>query len=107
MLFLLHAKLAKPESMSNKTFYGVWLKEAEAALAAKAAGVIQSVFKVAGQPEVYIIFDAENAAVLDQSLHHLPIWKLGYSHLVVELDWVPLRPYADWLEDLKQLAQAD
>jgi hypothetical protein len=26
MLFMLHAKLAKPAGMSNKEFYGVWEK---------------------------------------------------------------------------------
>ena len=30
MLFMFHAKLAKPVGMSNKEFYGVWEKEAEA-----------------------------------------------------------------------------
>jgi len=34
MLFLLKAHLEKPQNMSNKEFYGVWLKEAEAAVAA-------------------------------------------------------------------------
>jgi hypothetical protein len=37
---MLHAKLAKPEGMSNKEFYGVWEKEAEAAVAALKAGMI-------------------------------------------------------------------
>jgi hypothetical protein len=42
MLFMLKAHLEKPQSMSNKDFYGVWLKEAEAAVAAHKAGVISS-----------------------------------------------------------------
>jgi Muconolactone delta-isomerase len=52
MLFMLHAKLAKPEGMSNKEFYGVWEKEAEAAVAALKAGVIKALYKVPGTPEV-------------------------------------------------------
>jgi hypothetical protein len=34
MLFMLQAQLAKPAGMSNKEFYGIWLQEAEAAVAA-------------------------------------------------------------------------
>jgi hypothetical protein len=35
---------------SNKEFYGVWLKEAEVAVAAHKAGVIKGIWKVAGKP---------------------------------------------------------
>ena len=41
MLFMLKAHISKPEGLSNKEFYGVWLKEAEAAVAAYKAGVIK------------------------------------------------------------------
>jgi hypothetical protein len=34
MLFMLKSHISKPEGLSNKEFYGVWLKEAEAAVAA-------------------------------------------------------------------------
>jgi muconolactone delta-isomerase len=105
MLFLLRAKLTKPDGMSNKEFYGIWQKESEAALAGIEAGVIKVAYKVAGKPEVYAVFEAETADDLDHAVHSLPIWQLGYSHLVTELEWIPLRPYAHWAEDLKKLAQ--
>jgi muconolactone delta-isomerase len=105
MLFLLRGKLTKPDGMSNKEFYGIWQKESEAALAGIEAGVIKVAYKVAGKPEVYAVFEAETADDLDHAVHSLPIWQLGYSHLVTELEWIPLRPYAHWAEDLKKLAQ--
>jgi muconolactone D-isomerase len=105
MLFMLHAKLAKPEGMSNKEFYGVWEKEAEAAVAALKAGVIKALYKVPGTPEVVSILDVNSADDIDHAVHGLPIWKLGYSHIVAELKWTPLRPYENWAAELKQLAR--
>jgi muconolactone delta-isomerase len=104
MLMLLHARLRKPESMSNREFYGVWRKEAETALAAKQAGVIQAIWKAAGSPEVFAVLDVESGDAMDAAIQGLPIWSLGYSHLVTELEWTPLRPYEHWAEDLKTLA---
>jgi muconolactone delta-isomerase len=105
MLFMFHAKLAKPGGMSNKEFYGVWEKEAEAAVAALKAGVMQALYKVPGKAEVVGIMDVHTADDMDHAIHSLPIWKLGYSHIVTELTWTPLRPYENWAEELKQLAQ--
>jgi muconolactone D-isomerase len=105
MLFMLHAKLAKPAGMSNKEFYGVWEKEAVAAVAALKAGVIKALYKVPGTPEVVGILDVNTADDIDHAVHSLPIWKLGYSHMVAELTWTPLRPYQNWAEDLKTLAR--
>lgn len=102
MLFLLHAKLTKPEDMSNKEFYGIWQKNVVAALGSTKVGVVKSVYKVAGRPEAYIVFDAATTDVLEQSLHTLPIWKFGYFHLVTELEWIPLQSYADWVDELTQ-----
>jgi hypothetical protein len=43
--------------MSNNEFYGVWEKEAEAALGAVEAGAIKHIFKVAGKHEVIAVCD--------------------------------------------------
>lgn len=107
MLFMLHAKMAKPEGMSNKEFYGVWEKEAEAVLAAYKAGVVKAMYKVPGLPEIIVIQDVSTADDIDHALHNLPIWKLGYSHIVTELKWTPLRPYENWADDLKKLAREE
>jgi len=107
MLFMGYFKLAKPEGMSNKEFYSIWQKESEATLAGIEAGIIKVAYKVAGKPEVYGVIEVETADDLDHAVHSLPIWQLGYSHLVTELEWIPLRPYAHWAEDLKKLAQEE
>ena len=79
------------------------MKEAEAAVAAYKAGVIKGIWKVAGKPEVVAFLDAESADILESAVLNLPIWKLGYSHMV-KLEWEVLRPYENWYEDLKKLA---
>ena len=104
MLFMLRAHLEKPQNTSNKEFYGVWLKEAEAAVAAYKAGVIKAIWKVAGKPEVIAVLDVDSADTLESAVLNLPIWKLGYSHIVTNLEWEVLRPYESWYEDLKKLA---
>lgn len=62
---------------------------------------------MAGKPEVYAVIEAETADDLDHMVHSLPIWRLGYSHVVTELEWIPLRPYTYWAADLKKLAQEE
>lgn len=104
MLFMLKAHLTKPQNLSNKEFYGVWLKEAEAAVAAYKAGVIKAIWKVPGQTQVIAVLDVDSADTLEAAVLNLPIWKLGYSHIVTSLEWTPLRPYENWYEDLKKLA---
>jgi len=103
MLFMLKAQINKPAGVSNKEFYGVWLKEAEAAVAAHKAGVIKAIWKVAGKPEVVAVLDVESADVLEAAVLGLPLWKLGYSHMV-KVEWDVVRPYENWYEDLKKLA---
>lgn len=104
MLFMLKAHLSKPQNLSNKEFYGIWLKEAEAAVAAYKAGVIKAIWKVPGQTEVIAVLDVDSADALEAAVLSLPIWKLGYSHIVTNIEWTPLRPYENWAEDLKKLA---
>ncbi len=104
---MLQAKLAKPAGASNQEFYGVWEKEAEATVAALRAGALKALYKVPGTPEVGAILDVNTADDLDHAIHSLPIWKLGYSPMVAELKWTPLRPYENWAEDLKKLAREE
>ena len=105
MLFLLKAHLEKPVGMSNKEFYGVWKQESEAALGAVKAGAIKSIYKAAGTPDVFAILDLPSADDLDHAVAGLPIWRLGYSHIVTKLEITPLRLYESWAEDLKKLAE--
>ena len=106
MLFMLKVYIDKPANNSNKEFYGVWLKESEAALAGMKAGAIKGLWKAAGQPVIIAIIDVPSADDLDHALHELPIWKLGYSHIAKNIEITPLRPYENWAEDLKKLAES-
>ena|SRR5438034_8769511 len=105
MLFMLKAHLEKPPGVSNKEFYGVWKQESEAALAAVKAGAIKVIYKAAGTPDVIAILDLPSVDDLDHAISNLPIWKLGYSHIVTKIEITPLRPYENWAEDLKRLAE--
>jgi len=104
MQFMFHVKLAKPEGMSNKEFYGLWEKEAAVALGALKAGAMQAIFKVPGKLEVIGILDAGTADDIDHIVHSLPLMSLGYSHLITDITWTPLRSYENWAADLPQLA---
>ena len=107
MEFMLHVKLAKPEGASNKEFFEVWRQESVAAMEAVDAGVIKHIWKVGGKYEVIVILDLEDGDQMDDVVHSLPIWKLGYAHIATEINWVPLRPYANWAEHLKTLSKGE
>lgn len=80
-------------------------EEAEAALGGVKAGSIKHIFKAAGKHEVIAICDFPDGDIMDQSVLGLPIFRLGYSHVVTDVEWLPLRPYEHWAQDLKKLAQ--
>jgi muconolactone D-isomerase len=105
MLFLFQATLQKPATMSNQDFYELWEKEAQAVDAGVAAGFVKWVYKVAGEPKVVAVMEVASHDQLDLALLELPIWKLGFAHLVTEVTWTPLRSYDDWHADLRRLAQ--
>ena len=100
---MIHAKLHKPDRMSNQEFFGVWKQEAEAALGAVDAGVVKHIWKVAGKYEVILVLTVDSADAPDEIIHSLPIWKLGYEY-IVDLEWTILRPYANWADHLNKLA---
>ncbi len=104
MLIMLRAKLAKPDGMADKEFYGVWKQESEAALKALKAGLIKDIYKVAGTPEVVAVVEVKSGDDIDNLLHEMPIWKLGYCQFIKDVTITPLRSYEHWAEDLKRFA---
>ena len=82
MLFMFKGSSRKTCGITNKEFYTVWSAEAQAALPAVKSGAIKGIYKATGQPVVIIIMDVPAADNLDRVLHELPIWKLGYAHIV-------------------------
>lgn len=105
MELMFHAKIVKPESASNEEFFELWRKESVAALEAVKAGAIKHIWKVAGKYEVIAVMELDNGDQMDEAIHALPIWNLGYAHIVPEITWTPLRPYANWAEHLKTLSK--
>lgn len=105
MQILLWVKLVKPANMSNAEFFEIWRQESVAVTAALEAGAIQQVWKVAGKYEVVAVMDVASGDDMDAAVHNLPIWKLGFAHLVPEISWTPLRDYRAWGEQLKELAK--
>ena len=97
-------KLRKPTGMSDKEFYTVWQKESEAAQEGVKAGVIKGIWKAAGNPWVIAVLDLPSGDDVDHALQGLPIWSMGYQQIVEDVQWIPLRPYENWAEDLKTLA---
>lgn len=106
MLFMFRARLEKQADVSNQAFYGLWQKESEAAVSLLQSGAIKWAYKVAGTPEIVAVVDVDSHDALDHLVHALPIYVLGQSHIVKDLTWTPLREYANWYEDLRQLAVA-
>jgi muconolactone delta-isomerase len=104
MEMLIHAKLRKPDRMSNQEFFGVWKQEATAALEAVKAGVIKQIWKVPGKYEVFLVMEVDSVDRMDEIMHGLPIWKLGYEYIVSSMEWIPLRPYEHWAKQLDKLS---
>ena len=102
MDYLFRIKLSKPADVPAHEFYAAWLAEAEPSLAAMEAGLMQ-IWKVAGADEAVGVMTVESAEQLD-AIYDLPLWAGGNSHLVESVEWVPLRPHADWVDDLKRLS---
>ncbi len=100
---LINARLHKPDGMSNQEFFGVWKQEAAGALAGVEAGVIKNIWKVPGKYDVILVMSVESADQIDELIHSLPIWKLGYDY-IVDLEWTLLRPYENWAKHLEELA---
>jgi len=99
------ATLVKPESMANKEFFGLWLRESLAALGAIEAGAMKHIWKVAGKYQVIAVMEIEEGDQLDAALHALPIWQEGNAHVVTDLEWTVLRSYQNWSDQLKELAE--
>ena len=103
---MVHARLHKPDGMSNKEFFGVWKQEADAALGAVEAGVIKNIWKVAGKYDVILVMAVESEDQIDEILHSLPIWNLG-SDYMVDMEWTILRSYTNWAKQLEELSASE
>ncbi|MDZ8055273.1 MAG: muconolactone Delta-isomerase family protein [Aulosira sp. ZfuVER01] len=99
MLYHLDFHVEYPDEMSQAELFAIWLEEAEAALKAKAAGVVVDLWKCVGVRRVICIVDVPTPDLLDQILLDLPIMQKHGQH--VHIDVTPLRRYEDFAEDMK------
>ena len=105
MLIMLTVDIEKPEGMSNKDFFEVWRKESVAAMEAYKAGAIKNIYKVAGKYQIMAIMEVDDGDQMDEIIHSLPIWSLGYAHIAKNITWTALRPYENWAKQLEELAR--
>lgn len=87
-----HARLSENE------LWDLWEEEAEAAIGAKAAGKIVSLYKVAGQRRVVMIVNMESHDELDR----IVMGAMPMRHFFEIEEILPLRDYEDFARDLKR-----
>ena len=100
MLYLADFHIDYPASMTQKDFFGIWAREAEAALGAKKAGVVVDIWKCVGSRRVVVVANVDSPDTLDQILFDLPIMKDHGQH--VQVDVTPLRRFEDFAADVKK-----
>lgn len=99
MLYHLDFHVEYPDTMSQKELFNIWAKEADAALAAKSAGVVVDLWKCVGTRRVIAIVNVDTPDMLDQILLDLPIMQeMGQN---VQVAVTPLRRYEDFAADVK------
>ncbi len=100
MLYHLDFHVEYAPNMTQKDLFAIWSEEADAALNAKAAGVVVDLWKCVGTRRVIAIVNVESPDLLDRILLDLPIMKHIGQHVQVEV--TPLRRYEDFAADLKE-----
>ena len=98
MLYHVDFHIEYPASMSQKDFFSIWAREAEAGLGAKKAGVVIDLWKCVGSRRVMAVANVDSLDTLDKIL--LPIMKEHGQH--VQIDVTPLRRFEDFATDLKK-----
>lgn len=99
MLYHLSFTVEYGADQSQNDLFKVWAEEADAALAAKAAGAVVDLWKVVGERRVFAVVNIDSPDTLDQILFDLPIMKLHGQHVQVEVK--ALRRYEDFAADVK------
>ena len=73
MQFLVRFDVTQPANVTNQDLIAIWIREAEAAIAAMDGGAVPHLWKVAGQRVVVGVVDVPTAEDLDRALGGLPI----------------------------------
>ena len=97
MLFLADISI-DDRGLSLPQLFDLWEKEAEAALQAKAAGLIKSIYKAVGQRRVFVIIEAPNHDMIDD----IAMAKLPMAHHLKVNSVTPIREYENFAQSLKK-----
>ena len=100
MLYLLDFQVEYPAGMSQKDLFGIWSKEAEAALGAKQAGAVVDLWKCVGERRVVAVVEVDTPDTLDRILFTLPIMQEMGQHVQVKV--TSLRRYEDFAADVNR-----
>jgi muconolactone delta-isomerase len=100
MLYHADFHIEYPASMSQKDFFSIWAREAEAALGAKKAGVVVDIWKCVGTRRVIAVVNVDSPDMVDQMLLDLPLMKEHGQHVQVVV--TPLRRMEDFAADVKK-----
>ena len=100
MLYHVDFHIEYPASMSQRDFFAIWAREAEAALGAKKAGGVIDIWKCVGSRRVMAVVNVDSMDTLDQILLDLPIMREHGQHLHVDV--TPLRRFEDFATDVKK-----
>lgn len=96
MLFLADISV-DDRGQSLTELFDLWEKEADAALQAKSAGLIKSIYKVVGQRRVFAVIDAPSHDVIDD----IAMAKLPMAHHLKFNSVMPIREYENFAKSLK------
>jgi muconolactone D-isomerase len=86
--------------MSQRDFFSIWAREAEAALGAKKAGLILDIWKCVGARRVVVVVNVDSLDTLDQILLDLPIMKQHGQH--VQISVTPLSRFEKFATAVKK-----
>ena len=99
MLYHLDFQVEYPATMTQQDLFTIWSQEADAALNAKAQGILLDLWKCVGNRRIIAIVDVDSPDTLDQILLDLPIMKAMGQNVQVQV--TPLRRYEDFVADIK------
>jgi muconolactone delta-isomerase len=99
MLYHADFHIEYPASMSQKDFFSIWAREAQAALGAKKAGLVLDIWKCVGTRRVVAAVNVDSLDTLDQ----IPLDLKDHGQHV-RVDVTPLRRFEDFATDVKKAA---
>jgi len=90
MLYVLNFTV-EYRGLSQPELLKIWVKEAQAALAARDQGLVKEIWKVVGERKVIAVIEADSPEAVDELSFELPIMKEMGNQVQIEV--TPIIPY--------------